>query len=488
MFQASHPWGFLDYFRVPYEVTGPQEGDGPRFLSRVRGIAGTSLLWPRAELASPGIAARYRLGGSWLVGSVVADADAARFLPRVGHGWRPVRSVRREDGAVVASVWRDLTGNVYVPFDLAEVMETLWSERYRQVQSSRASALARRALLRGYYAVKPAVPRSTQLALRRRLSRVQGRSAFPRWPVEDSLHDLYAWMFSVLTQIAGGPVPWLDVWPAGRSWAMVLTHDVETEIGYRNLHLLRDPERAGGYRSSWNFVPDRYPERYEVGTTVLHELRDQGCEIGVHGLRHDGRDLGSRRLLEQRLPEIRAHAERWGAVGFRSPATQRVWEWMPEMGFAYDSSYTDTDPYEPQAGGCCTYLPFLNRGQVELPITLPQDHTLFTVLGHTDGGLWIDKARHLRERCGMVLVLTHPDYAVDPRVTGAYRALLEEFRDDDTAWRALPAEVDDWWRRRVSSSVRATADGWRIDGPAAADGAVRLSPPVGHIAETEVVS
>jgi hypothetical protein len=486
VFRASHRFPFLDYHRVPYEVTAWHDGrerDGvPTFLGRIHSGPGNSdpgrtLLWPRAEALRqvPGSSrpGRHRLGRSWLVGHVVPDASAARWLPRVGRGWRPVQPLIGADGRRVASVWRDEHGDVFLPFDMGEVMENFWSERYQQVGRSRPAAVTRAALLRGYYLVRPVVPRPAQLALRRGFSRVQRRSDFPRWPVEDSLHDLYAWLLSVLADIRGGPVPWLGMWPGDRSWALVLTHDVETEVGCRNIHLLRAPERTVGYRSSWNFVP----ERYDVDPGVLDGLRDEGCEIGVHGLRHDGRDLGTRKVFQQRLPAIRSYAERWQAVGFRSPATHRVWEWMPELGFDYDSSYPDTDPYEPQPGGCCSYLPFSNREQIELPITLPQDHTLFAVLGHSDGALWIDKARHVRDRGGMALVLAHPDYALDPRVAGAYRGLLEEFRDDDTVWQALPREVADWWRRRASSTLREGAGGWRVDGPAAGEGTIRFAVP-----------
>jgi hypothetical protein len=139
------------------------------------------------------------------------------------------------------------------------------------------------------------------------------------------------------------------------------------------------------------------PERYEVTDAVRSAVTGDGCEVGVHGLRHDGRDLASRHLLEQRLPEIRRHADAWGAVGFRSPATQRAWELMPMLGFDYDSSYTDTDPYEPQPGGCCSYLPFFVEDTVELPITLPQDHTLFEILQHRTGRTWVDKAHEIRQ-------------------------------------------------------------------------------------------
>jgi hypothetical protein len=294
---------------------------------------------------------------------------------------------------------------------------------------------------------------------------------FPAFPVETALQDFYEWLFQLVATFAGGPVPWLDLWPGGHDWALVLTHDVETADGLATIELLRDIERTAGagQRSSWNFVPLRYP----TPDALRAALRAEGCEVGVHGLRHDGRDLASRRLLTQRLPAMREHADRWGAVGFRSPATQRSWELMATMGFDYDSSYTDSDPYEPQPGGCCTYLPFFNEALVELPITLPQDHTLFEILQHPDGRLWVEKAREIRARHGMVLVLAHPDYARDDRLLGAWRQLLDEFADDDTAWQALPREVAAWWRQRADSTLRRGPDGWTVDGPSAGRGRVR---------------
>jgi hypothetical protein len=291
--------------------------------------------------------------------------------------------------------------------------------------------------------------------------------------VETALHDLYEWLFGQLAGFAGRPIPWLDLWPGGRTWALVLTHDVETAAGCRDLHLLRDVEREFGYTSSWNFVP----LRYEVGDDLLAGLRAEGCEIGVHGLLHDGRDLGSRRLLERRLPRIREYASRWGAAGFRAPATQRAWDWMPLLGFDYDSSYHDTAPYEPTPGGCCSYFPFFNRDLVELPITLAQDHTIFAILQQPDETVWIEKARHLRSRRGMALVLTHPDYADDPRLVRGYRRLLESLEGDPDVWRALPREVSAWWRRRAQSTIEQGSEGWTVRGPAASEATVRFAHP-----------
>jgi hypothetical protein len=208
-------------------------------------------------------------------------------------------------------------------------------------------------------------------------------------------------------------------------------------------------------------VPRNHHVTHEA---VVEALWRDGFEVGVHGLFHDGRDIEE---FETRLPEIRNYAERWRASGFRSPSTLRRWDVMPRLPFLYDSSYFDTSPFEPQPGGCCTWLPYMIEDIVELPITLPQDHTLFEILGAEDEEIWVEKARFLRGECGMALTLTHPDYSRNDSLVSAYRALLDEFADDATAWKALPSEVSAWWRRRAASHLRRENDSWKIIGPAA---------------------
>lgn len=488
MFEASHPFTFFDYFRVPYITPSPDAPDGPSAThspvgslrpAESAGGPARSLLWLRSE---PSLGSqenvsdigRYRLANFNLYGQMAQSAAIPGILSELGDGWHPADTITDAGGQPAAAVWRDDNGNLFLPFDPGEVMHYFWSEKYRGVGRSGLSAAARAAALRSYYLARPVLPRPLQLRLRRGFTRIQGRSSFPGWPIEDNLHDFYAWLFTLVTELAGTPVPFLDPWPGGRSWALVLTHDVETDVGCRDMGLLRDIERERGYKSSWNFVP----LRYRVASDVLRALEEEGCEIGVHGLRHDGHDLESRRTLEQRLPAMRDYAKRWNAVGFRSPATQRHWELMPMLGFDYDSSYSDTDPYEPQPGGCCTYLPYFNGEMVELPITMAQDHTLFAILQNPDAAVWLRKARLLRERRGMVLILTHPDYAGDQRIVDGYRSLLDEFKDDDTVWHALPRDVATWWRNRAASTIRNSPDGWQIVGPAAADGQVRFATPI----------
>jgi hypothetical protein len=487
MFIASHPFVFFDYFRVPYNISrSTADGSDSQRLGSVgrlnplgkAGEPACSLFWLRTDVRPDAHGmicplGHYKLGELTLFGRIAPNVAVPGILYGIGHSWRPTDAITSADNQPVAAVWRDDNGNVFLPFDPGEVMHYFWSEKYRGIGRSLVTTTLRAVLLQGYYLVRPLLPRALQLKLRRAFTRVQSKSSFPGWPLEDNLHNLYIWLFALVTDLAGSPVPFIDLWPDGHSWALVLTHDVETDLGCQDMELLRSIERERGYKSSWNFVPLRYSLKAEV----VHALQDEGCEVGVHGLRHDGRDLRSRRMVVKRLPAIRDYAKRWNAVGFRSPATQRHWNLMPLLGFDYDSSYSDTDPYEPQPGGCCTYLPYFNQELVELPITMAQDHTLFVILQNHDASTWLRKAHMLRERRGMALILTHPDYANDQRVIDGYRRLLAEFQEDETVWHALPKDVATWWCDRAASRICDSESGWRIVGPAAISGRVRCTTP-----------
>jgi hypothetical protein len=478
MFESTGPFALFDYFRVPHErVDGEAAAPGLASLS-VRGET-ASLSWPldaalTSERRRP---TSYFLGTTPLFGRVAPDAEVRSWLPRIGGNWRAADEIRNEQGTLVGAVWRnDDDGSTVLPFDPNELIQNFWSERYleyvRPATVNHLAGLARR----GYYRARPLLPRAVQMSMRRSFSRVQSKSRFPRWPVETALHDFYDFLFATVAGVAQRPVPFIGLWPRNFAWALVLTHDVEAQVGYEKLPELLRVEVEGGYRSSWNFVPQN---RYVVADELVESLQEQGFEVGVHGFNHDGRDLASLATLKRRLPGIRDSAERWQAKGFRSPGTLRAAELMPLLGFDYDSSYTDTAPFEPQAGGCCTWLPYMIEDLVELPITLTQDHTLFDLLGHRDESVWVEKARFLRQRGGMALVLTHSDYVDKPYLLDSYRRLLQEFADDSTAWKPLPRDVSDWWRRRSNSSLEEIGGEWCVVGPARSEARVEFnSPPV----------
>jgi hypothetical protein len=173
---------------------------------------------------------------------------------------------------------------------------------------------------------------------------------------------------------------------------------------------------------------------------------------------------------------MHAYARAWGATGFRAPSMQRSWQLMGQLGFDHDLSFPDTDPFQPCRGGCCTWWPIVNGPVVEVPLTLPQDHTLFVILRRTGPGTWIDKTNLLRSRGGLAQILVHPDYVDVPATLPAYEAYLRAFAEDPTVWHALPSQVSAWWRARAASGITSTAEGWKVVGPAASRATVVLRP------------
>jgi hypothetical protein len=477
VFEASGPFLLFDYFRIPYRIIEPTEGaDDPLpHCGELRWNDGgdtRSLYWARAdEIERGGLGRREfrRLGSILLDGLALDHGVAADWLAASGTSWRELVELRDRRGRSAGAICQDANGNLFLPFDPGDVIESFWRERYRAVSMTRLASRARMFLAGLYYRLRPAIPRAAQIALRRRVRRLQTHDVFPAWPIETALHDFYDLLFGLIASVARQPIPSLAPWPGRYEWALVLTHDVETRKGYENLGRLREVEAELGYRSAWNFVP----RRYDVDDERVRELVADGFEVGVHGLYHDGRDL-ERSVLPERVRGMRAAAERWQARGFRSPALRRDADVISMLGFEHDSSFPDTDPFGPDGGGCCTWLPFALDDLVELPVTLAQDHTLFEILQHTDGQAWFEKTDYLRGRGGMALLITHPDYMRDERRLAAYADFLRAYRDDATVWRALPCDVAAWWRRRAASSLVLEDGRWRVVGPAAGEARIRF--------------
>ena len=169
-----------------------------------------------------------------------------------------------------------------LPFDPNAAIQGLVREEYARRTTS--ISLARRA----YYRLRPLLPRSVQIAARRRFVRVQERAVFPSWPAEAALDDLQRFLLALVEQVASAPLPWIALWPDSYAWAAVLTHDVESAAGYAHTETVSALERSAGVRSAWYFVPER---DYLVEPGRVRALADAGFEVGVHGLKHDGRDL-----------------------------------------------------------------------------------------------------------------------------------------------------------------------------------------------------
>jgi hypothetical protein len=299
--------------------------------------------------------------------------------------------------------------------------------------------------MRIYYDVfRPILPRQIRPILHW-LVRFKKMNGFALdWPIEDHyVRFLYA--IKKAAQMRHPEISAAPFWPSGARFAIVLTHDVETAAGQTRVRELADIEEEFGFRSSCNFVP----EGYRVDQSLLAELRERGFEIGVHGLKHDGKLFVSRKKFEERVILINRYIKDWGAVGFRAPSTHRNPEWMQALNIEYDSSFFDTDPFEPIPGGTMSIWPFFCGKFVELPYTLPQDFKLYEMYGRGAVDIWIRKVNFIAKWGGMALVNVHPDYTCVKDNLKIYKRFLMAMKEKEDYWHALPREAARWWRHRA---------------------------------------
>lgn len=296
---------------------------------------------------------------------------------------------------------------------------------------------------RFYYTLKPYLPRRVRMAFRQ-LSARRTRVKFQAtWPIDP--------------EAAKPPANWTG-WPEGKKFAFLLTHDVEGPDGLEKCRKLAELDMANGFRAAFNFIPEG---PYTVPPSLRSWLKDHRFEVGVHDLHHDGKLYNSREGFRRKAERINRYLRDWGATGFRSGFMLRNLEWLHDLDISYDSSTFDTDPFEPQSEGARTIFPFWipmppgtksgKPGYVELPYTLPQDSTLFLVLGETTPEVWMRKLDWIARHGGMVLLNTHPDYMRFPgerSTAGTYDVrLYEQFlqyvrsRYDGTFWQPVAGEV-----------------------------------------------
>jgi hypothetical protein len=122
---------------------------------------------------------------------------------------------------------------------------------------------------------------------------------------------------------------------------------------------------------------------------------------------------------------------------------------------------------EPQAGGCCTVMPFFMGHVLELPLTASQDYTVFHILGQHSTRLWKEQIERVLAENGLLSFIAHPDYLIEPAARWLYTELLRllvALRDEQGVWTALPRDIDQWWRERRSLRLVPDGQSWRIEG------------------------
>lgn len=241
-----------------------------------------------------------------------------------------------------------------------------------------------------------------------------------------------------------------DLYPDNLSNAIVLTHDVETQKGFNFIPKVIELEQKYNFKSSWNIVPYKYNIIYDI----IDEIRKNGDEIGIHGYNHDGKLYYSKKIFDKRVPYINAAIEKYNAIGFRSPMVHRNLEWLQQLNIKYDTSCFDYDPFQPFPGGTGSIWPFIAGKFVELPYTLPQDHTLFYILKIKDISIWKNKIDWLVKNHGMILALTHPDYLREKDNIKYYEELLTYLSEIKNGWRCLPKDISMYWSNKFGSKCK----------------------------------
>lgn len=267
----------------------------------------------------------------------------------------------------------------------------------------------------------------------------------------------YGNLWPINKKAYASPTGW-GGWPNGKKFALVLTHDIDSETGYNKcLDLMRLDERLG-FRSSFNFVP----LKYEVSPVIRSTIVDRGFEVGIHGLYHDGKYYLTKDIFCERASRINRYLKEWHAVGYRAPAMYPKLEWFHYLDIEYDASTFDTDPFEPHAKGVGTIFPFLVRdaasqkGYIELPYTLAQDFTLFVLLQKRNIDIWKEKLDWIARHGGMALINTHPDYmnfgngelTDEEYPVHHYEDLLKyiKIKYEGQYWHPLAKDMSRFWR------------------------------------------
>ena len=419
---------FLDYYRCPAER------------------AGVGTLPGRSD--QPGY---FRFGDAVAYGRLVGGSPAAFATDRL------------PDVSCEVTIAGD---RPLLPFDLSEVATNLRQERYPQnghsLLQKTTSAGAAQSL---YYLVRPYLGVGVRKHLQKVRLRHWQKIPFPQWPIDRSVDVLMETAMAHVIRATGSAIPFIWFWPDAAPACMMLTHDVEGQVGLDLCDELMDLDDQYGIKSAFQLIPEG---REQALHRAASRIRERGFEVNLHDLNHDGRLFADKDEFHRRARRINEYAREFGCEGFRAGVMYRQQEWFGALDFAYDMSVPNAAHLEPQRGGCCTVMPYFIDKLLELPLTTVQDYTLFHILNDYSTTLWRRQIDLVSRHHGLVSLITHPDYLISRRERDVYVELLQhlgEQRDCNGLWAALPSEINRWWRHRAQLTLVRDQDDWRIEGP-----------------------
>jgi hypothetical protein len=213
---------------------------------------------------------------------------------------------------------------------------------------------------------------------------------------------------------------------------LLITHDIDSERGFRKAEALRSVEDDLGITSTWFLPSDEYPLR-QRDARKLGEM----ARIGSHDTKHDGKliHIRSHGKLVERLRRSRLRLEtvfERQVNSFRSPLMQfsrRILRALDEAGYESDFSVPSWEPVHPATMGGFgieSVMSFEIENVIEHPLTVFQDHQVLNVLSMSTGQavkFILQQAALVRSCDGDIVLSVHPDYAFSGDLQ-EYRTLL----------------------------------------------------------------
>lgn len=401
-------------------------------------------------------------------GSLSEDAGYFRWEQDAICYGRTVSGVRAGHADSVSyDAQRDIDvqdSRALLPFDSEEIIENLQRERY-SAHFREPGWLSHTLLRKAYYLMRPYLSVPVRKHLQKLHLRNWNEIPFPEWPVDSTVDRIQRKLMALAMRAHGlEKIPFIWFWPDQYKSCAIVTHDVEALAGKEFCARLIDIDESFGFRSSFQVVPE---ERYPVSGNYLDLITSRGFEVNVHDLKHDGRLFAEHKEFLRRAKRVNQYGREFGASGFRSGALYRNADWYDALDFQYDMSIPNVAHLDPQRGGCCTVMPYFIGKLVEIPVTCTQDYTLFHILRDYSTDLWKRQIELIREQHGLISILVHPDYVIEPRAQDLYRSLLSylaEMRETNHVWAPLPRDVAEWWRQRNQMELVCEDGVWRVEG------------------------
>jgi peptidoglycan/xylan/chitin deacetylase (PgdA/CDA1 family) len=314
-------------------------------------------------------------------------------------------------------------------------------------------------------------------------------------------------------QAAGVALVRLGAWPAGREFAVLLSHDVDlwrkrtmrqlakellrsatapSRLGsvagafcrgpdpWSDLEGIADLEAARGMHSTFFLLPGRpdrqvggvrvvggYPADDQAVAAAARRLVERGCEIGLHSSFDSScsaEALAAERADVARLANGAVDTCRQHFLRFERPAT---WRSQVEAGLTCDATlgHHDQDGY--RAGFSFPFHPFdgAELPLLELPLVV-MDGVLLECQALDAEAAW-ERTRSYLERTradgALCSLLWHNHYFCEldaPGYRGVYERALDWVRDHG-GWGASAREIAAWWRRRAGVGIDVGAEGGR---------------------------